>query len=264
MFRVGNHSTKKLVASPRPLTLDTAPLSDPAPATPHMTLTPVSADPDQRSSYNSSNTLSSDDNTAASTRTPHRTPSTPATPVYLSSQDSAPAQPPPSPRTAEPPRARKEKPRMLGRARAPPPSPGSASQMSFAAPPMSPSTSRGPLSPRSIGANATRFIRRVASAPNAKGLFSLKPAGSTTRNGLLSPGDHLPPVPHHGHGEQGAASLETLSSSSSRGHPASRKEGQLAVEGPGKMAFRRTYSSHSIKVRSVRRCASFVCVLGAD
>ncbi|KAI0676875.1 kinase-like domain-containing protein [Trametes maxima] len=131
-------------------------------------------------------------------------------------------------------------------------------------------TRSGPLSPKAIGANASRFIRRVASAPNAKGLFSLssRSNGTTTRNGLLSPGDSMPPMPHSAHdaSEQGTNSLETLSSASSRGAPTrqtrsastnnalktkDRVTNTQTSEGPGKIAFRRTYSSHSIKVRSV-------------
>ncbi|KAJ3521972.1 hypothetical protein NM688_g8943 [Phlebia brevispora] len=132
-----------------------------------------------------------------------------------------------------------------------------------------PASSRsGPLSPKVIGANASRFIRRVASAPNAKGLFSLgskSASGTTTKNGLLAPADVMPTIPHN---EQGADSLETVSSASSRGRPtrqgranstsnvAKKTKDRVTSasahnEGPGKIAFRRTYSSHSIKVKSV-------------
>jgi protein-serine/threonine kinase len=129
--------------------------------------------------------------------------------------------------------------------------------------------SAAPLSPKSVSASATRFIRRVASAPNAKGLFAVgqRSTSAMTKNGLLSPGDGLP-IP----GDHEMTSLETVSSASSNGYRSARparpyransttglttkaKEQISNVnsghEGPGKVAFRRTYSSHSIKVKSV-------------
>ncbi|KAI0370267.1 Pkinase-domain-containing protein [Pilatotrama ljubarskyi] len=123
-------------------------------------------------------------------------------------------------------------------------------------PPTPPTPTRsGPLSPKVIGANASRFIRRVASAPNAKGLFSLgsRTNGTTTKNGLLSPGDTAPPVPHSANdaSEQGTNSLETLSSATNALKTKDRITNTQTSEGPGKIAFRRTYSSHSIKVKSV-------------
>ena len=140
--------------------------------------------------------------------------------------------------------------------------------------------------------SATRFIRRVASAPNTKGLFALGSSRSTsaitvTKNGLLSPG--IPPVPpKQGPQDQGHNSLETSSSGSSNHHTpaqngstgitrpkptransagaglvltsAKSKERMagtnLGHDAPGRVAFRRTYSSHSIKVRSVEVNAS--------
>ena len=139
--------------------------------------------------------------------------------------------------------------------------------------------------------SASRFIRRVASAPNTKGLFALgsrsTSAITVTKNGLLSPG--MPPLP----GQQGASdhehtSLDTSSSGSSIHHTpvqngtmggtrpkptranstgvgivlASAKSKErmtgtnLGHDTPGRAAFRRTYSSHSIKVRSVEVNAS--------
>ncbi|OSC99179.1 Pkinase-domain-containing protein [Trametes coccinea BRFM310] len=129
-------------------------------------------------------------------------------------------------------------------------------------PPTPPTPTRsGPLSPKAIGANASRFIRRVASAPNAKNLFSLgsRSNGATTKNGLLSPGDSVPPMPHSANdaSDKGTTSLETLSSASSRASTNNgfktkdRVTNAQTAEGPGKIAFRRTYSSHSIKVKSV-------------
>ncbi|KAK1236673.1 serine/threonine protein kinase, AGC [Marasmius sp. AFHP31] len=91
-----------------------------------------------------------------------------------------------------------------------------------------PSTSRqNPLSPKSVGASATRFIRRVASAPNAKGLFfkssnhhhhnqphqpnSPLPQ-ATTKNGLLAAPDGMGMPPSIPSSMEGADSLETDSS----------------------------------------------------
>ncbi|EIW82223.1 Pkinase-domain-containing protein [Coniophora puteana RWD-64-598 SS2] len=117
-----------------------------------------------------------------------------------------------------------------------------------------------------MGASATRFIRRVASAPNAKALFSNGSRSATTKNGYLAPDETVPPLPHvpSTSSDHGDNSLETLSSSGSsrergrtkrknkypNGQPQTRITSDSA-EGPGKVAFRRTYSSNSIKVRSV-------------
>ncbi|OBZ77065.1 Serine/threonine-protein kinase nrc-2 [Grifola frondosa] len=270
IFRIGNQSSKKL--STAPLSLDTSSLHSPAtsptfaPLTPGETpvLTSIASADRRRSSYNSSNTLSSDSNRGPPTRMPHRTPSTPA---YFSGTPSADvlSAPPLTENSRSRPKSKSDKQRILGRKA---PQTANSSQLSFVPP--TPTTSRsGPLSPKAIGANASRFIRRVASAPNAKGLFSLNSrsaSGATTRNGLLSPGDTVPPMPLSMHAssrsEQGTNSLETVSSASSRGAP-SRQNGSngyrtkdrvtatQTTEGPGKIAFRRTYSSHSIKVRSV-------------
>ncbi|KAF8558993.1 Pkinase-domain-containing protein [Imleria badia] len=113
-----------------------------------------------------------------------------------------------------------------------------------------------------MGASATRFIRRVASAPNAKHLFlSGSRSAAPTKNGLLAPAEVIPPVPSS-ISEYGDDSLETISSGSSRGRstrherypghgtPKTRITNPTA-DGPGKVAFRRTYSSNSIKIRSV-------------
>ncbi|KAF9045889.1 Pkinase-domain-containing protein [Hymenopellis radicata] len=117
----------------------------------------------------------------------------------------------------------------------------------------------------------SRFIRRVASAPNAKGLFKSSapsPSTPTIRNGLLAPSYPIAnqslPLPHTTSSEQGTDSLETISSVSSRGQgpsssttmvPPSITKTRLSTsnlhDGPGKVAFRRTYSSNSIKVREV-------------
>ncbi|XP_006460178.1 hypothetical protein AGABI2DRAFT_68563 [Agaricus bisporus var. bisporus H97] len=116
-----------------------------------------------------------------------------------------------------------------------------------------------------MSASASRFIRRVASAPNAKGLFSLNARlPATTKNGFLAPGEAIPPVPPlAASSEKGTDSLETLSSSSSKGinsllappptAPALSLQDRSTgmPESPSKAAFRRTYSSNSIKVRQV-------------
>ncbi|KAG2117679.1 Pkinase-domain-containing protein [Suillus cothurnatus] len=117
-----------------------------------------------------------------------------------------------------------------------------------------------------MGASATRFIHRIVSMPNAKHLFSSGGRSSApTKNGLLAPADMVPPVPGapSTSSDHGDDSLETLSSGSSRGrsnqhkwypgnsHLSKTRIVNGAHDGPGKMAFRRTYSSNSIKVRQV-------------
>jgi hypothetical protein len=166
---------------------------------------------------------------------------------------------------------------------------------------------RTPVQRQSSNA-AARFIRRVASAPNAKNLFSLNSSrsmggGLSTRNGLLAAPmeDHHHPVILHSVSASGASSLETSDSSrsskgdalsaappmrSTRTQPLSphtpiyegfgnggrmtrssralslvsvrpkkdksKKTKKSAEEPPQRAPFRRTYSSNSIKVRSVR------------
>ncbi|TCD71313.1 hypothetical protein EIP91_011084 [Steccherinum ochraceum] len=264
-LRIGSGSSKKLV-DVSTLTLDTTipPPSDSAsasltPVTPNSSLTASKLSADQRSSYNSANTLSSDSINGASSRGIPRTPSTPS---YFSSH-------PGDAENNDKAQARKlkaEKQRILGRSAQKPPLTANASQLSFAPNTPGNATRSGPLSPKAIGQNATRFIRRVASAPNAKGLFNLgsRSTSTITKNGLLAPGDNVPPIPSQN--EEGTDSLETVSSSSSRGVPirqgranstASAKtkdrvtSASASAAGPGKVAFRRTYSSHSIKVKSV-------------
>jgi protein-serine/threonine kinase len=135
------------------------------------------------------------------------------------------------------------------------------SQTSFGAP----SSPSRPTVAKGMGV-ATRFLRRVASAPNTKNLFSgssRNSSGVTTKNGLLAPSDPLPPVPPVKCGSSGPKtdSLETMSSGSSRGRsgrplrtlsaaplPKPRLNNNGTIE---KAAFRRTYSSNSIKVRQV-------------
>ncbi|KZT72605.1 Pkinase-domain-containing protein [Daedalea quercina L-15889] len=166
-------------------------------------------------------------------------------------------------------KSKAEKPRLFGRAKAP--LTANPAQSDFPTISHPSSSKSGPLSPKAIGANASRFIRRVASAPNAKGLFLRPGPGANTRNGLLAPGEPPHTVQENGLSDQGTNSLETVSSASSRGLPVrpqphraysttsvnvSKTKGRVtntqnAADGPGRMAFRRTYSSHSIKVKSV-------------
>jgi protein-serine/threonine kinase len=132
-----------------------------------------------------------------------------------------------------------------------------------------PSSGQRPRSSRSMSATASRLIRRVASAPNAKGLFNLgsRQSSVATKNGLLAPGAMTPtmvrrsgiPTSHTKSGE-GTSSIETVSSASSSSRapravstPALPKvsENDLSVRGANRAAFRRTYSSNSIKVKSV-------------
>ncbi|KAJ3485356.1 hypothetical protein NLI96_g5022 [Meripilus lineatus] len=234
---------------------------------PIRTLTPGSImSTDQRSSYNSSNTLSSDSINGANRRLPMRVPSSPS---YFSSipGEVHPVADHEHDKARSKSKSKSDKQRNLGQSHKVPHT-ANASQMSFNQQgPSTPSSRTGPLSPKAISAGASRFIRRVASAPNAKGLFSLgshRSSTISTKNGLLSPGDPLPPIPH---ADQGADSLETVSSSSSRGQPPRQARANSAVstgktkerlptslsapEGPGKVAFRRTYSNHSIKVKQV-------------
>ncbi|PSR73636.1 hypothetical protein PHLCEN_2v10555 [Hermanssonia centrifuga] len=265
-LRLGNQSSKKL-ANGSSLTLDTDSLPSEATLTPLNTnpsLAPTSASGvyvDQRSSYNSSNTLSSDSNSGRPSKNSSlRTPSTPSyTSQHPAEGIDTIKEGEENARTLK---SKHSKQRLLGKSRVP--HTANASQMSFI--PTTPPASRsGPLSPKAFGANASRFIRRVASAPNAKGLFSLgsrSASTTTTKNGLLAPADVLAPIPL----EQRRDSIETVSSGSSRGRPSRQTRAHSTsakktkdrvtnasanVEGPGKIAFRRTYSSHSIKVRSV-------------
>ncbi|THH10249.1 hypothetical protein EW146_g8436 [Bondarzewia mesenterica] len=251
IFRIGNGSSRKLVVNGNgnSLTLDTGFLPSTMPSTPNPSLTPgpiVSMD--QRSSYNSSNTQSSDSN---NDRSHHHHPT--FTPPAYSSQASADA----SHGSQSRQRTKSERQRVLGYAQRP--IPASASQQHFQDGDPASGSPRigGPLSPRTMSASASRFLRRVASAPNAKGLFNIgsRPSSMGGVPTSLSAS------------EVGTTSSETTSSTSSRGRngrafssPGLPKVAEAAssssswsspAQGPGKVAFRRTYSSNSIKVRSV-------------
>lgn len=295
VFRMPNSSSKKLAASASlPLSVDTVSLASSSngrgytPITPTPSLTPASLLSDQRSSYNSSSTQSSDSNGGGA---PSRSSTHPASPTayrtqtdpspftsrtlhpdsHYASSSSATTTIAPAPSSRSRTKSEKQRTALARNPTAPRAKAQTAnpSQASFVLPPI---PHRTPLSPRAMGASASRFIRRVASAPNAKGLFSLSSrasSGAPTRNGLLAPGDVRPP-PLPGSLEKGADSLETISSGSSReqGSRSRRATGNYAtapplspsskpwmssgmLEGPGKIAFRRTYSSNSIKVRQV-------------
>ncbi|KAJ6539183.1 kinase-like domain-containing protein [Mycena capillaripes] len=264
VFRFANSSSRKLPANGPPLSLDTHSLAASTngrgrtPLTPTASLTPASflSSPHRSSSSNSSNTRSSDSNPALGpTRgsqvrmQPRHQQSVDALSVAASSKSRSRPKPEKQPLSRSPSTALFSKPSTAG-----------PSQASFALPPVQSTSRSGPLSPKAMGASATRFIRRVASAPNAKGLFSSSRSSSTTKNGMLAPADPVPPLPNVTTSlEHGTDSLETISSGSSRGRPNQSRGNTLTtarvsngmLEGPGKVAFRRTYSSNSIKVRQV-------------
>ena len=222
--------------------------------TAHVPLTPASTN---RYSYNSSDTHSSDSGTRR-----HQGLSAPMEPRSPSPSPSGTTGTMASSR----PSSKSEKVKRLGRK---PPQTASSSQQSLKG---THSPPRGPLSPRSMSASASRFIRRVASAPNTKNLFSRDMRNSptmhgATKNGLLSPAEIVPPIPGTipSSGEEGH-SLETVSSRSSRGpsrarahttqgKPSAGRDRSVADgvrhDVPGRAAFRRTYSSNSIKVGHV-------------
>lgn len=288
VFRLPNSSKKhRASGNGSILAVDCSPrtVSSPLQTVKHM---PVTSSPslapgsflpiDERSSYNSSNTRSSDSNVGVVPNSPYLVPDSRLFPCQyqphlqqssVSNVEANGVVTPQQPQSRV--RTKSEKQRMMQGC--PPQTPtkpqtATGSQQSFALPQShAASSSRsGPLSPRAMGASATRFIRRVASAPNAKHLFSSGSRSSApTKNGLLAPADMVPPVPGapSTSSDHGDDSLETLSSGSSRGrsnrnerypgnpHLSKTRTVNGAHDGPGKMAFRRTYSSNSIKVRQV-------------
>src|SRR5204862_435747 len=86
-------------------------------------------------------------------------------------------------------------------------------------------------------------------------------SSATTKNGFLAPADTVPPLPPliSSSMEQGQDSLETISSGSSRDRlsrpspPMSAPLSAKSISAVDQIAFRRTYSSNSIKVRQVSR-----------
>ncbi|KAJ7667833.1 AGC/RSK protein kinase [Mycena polygramma] len=248
VFRFANSSSRKLAATGPPLSLDTHSLAVSAngrgrtPLTPTPSLTPASFLSEHRSSSsNSSNTRSSDSNPALA---PARGSQVRMQPRHQQSVDAL------SVAASSKSRSRQKQPlsRSPSTALFSKPSTAGPSQPSFALPPVQSTSRAGPLSPKAMGASATRFIRRVASAPNAKGLFSSSRLSSTTKNGMLAPADPVPPLPNGVSNslEHGTDSLETISSGSSRGRPHQGRGNTLTtprvnngmLEGPGKVAFR--------------------------
>lgn len=279
VFRFPNSSNKKLSIPPSPLLVEEHPLpSFPSHSTlPTPSLAPVSYRSDTRSSYNSSNTQSTDSNTL-SNRQLYATPQTHYSPRYVQQQPSSEHLSTAVPWVRKHTKSERARPSNLrlqqpptASPRPPPhlvtPDPSDATFHELA-PPTTPQRSRTnhPMSPKSVTASASRFIRRVASAPNAKGLFAMG-SRSSTKNGLLAPSDDVPPLPQlvSSSSDQGQdSSLETVSSAaSSRARstrpmhtPSSAPLNSIAVQNglmpvPDKIAFKRTYSSNSIQKRQV-------------
>jgi protein-serine/threonine kinase len=241
------------------LTLDTS-FSSPSPPTPNLILTPASLiPPSQRDSSNSSNN-STDSNNEKTPATPpdHAAPSVLVSPSPDASFDAK--------RRSK---SKSEKHHFMAQERHGPPATTTATVPSSYFPEPHPSSAQRARTSRSMGATASRLIRRVASAPNAKGLFNLGSRQSTmvTKNGLLAPAAVAPAgapkggisTPHPTSGD-GTSSIETVSSASSSNRapravstPALPKvsENEISIGGANKAAFRRTYSSNSIKVKSV-------------
>lgn len=261
MFRIGSQSSRK--CSPNgigsSLTLDTN-FSSQSPPTPNLLLTPASLmPPSQRNSSNSSNN-STDSNNEKVPRTPpdHVAPSVLVSPSPDASFDAK-----------RPSRSKPEKQQLIARERRGPPATATVAVSSCYFPDPSPPSGQRPRSSRSMGATASRLIRRVASAPNAKGLFNLgsRQSSVVTKNGLLAPAVMSPAMTpksgissSHPTSGDGTSSIETVSSASSSNRapravstPTLPKvsENESSVHGVNKAAFRRTYSSNSIKVRSV-------------
>lgn len=129
-------------------------------------------------------------------------------------------------------------------------------------PPDTPQTSKK-IAPENAGSDASgkeelaRKLRRVASAPNAQGLFSRKKRGSNDSRPQTAEENMAVPKINGitAHGNASTSALSTVQNA------AGGDEGLLPVPGiagaitPGKLrnsiAFRRTYSSNSIKVRNV-------------
>ncbi|KAJ3566017.1 hypothetical protein NP233_g7273 [Leucocoprinus birnbaumii] len=281
VFRFPNGSSKKLSSNASSMASDTMPPPVSVPGGALNTsaaipsLTPASFASDQRSSYNSSTTQSTDSSPPNSrsryTSSPHRS-FAPAPPHHNQSAPSTEALSSASALGRTRPHTKSEKQRIaLSKSTGSPRGKGAPghplqSSTSSSIPPSTPSRSRtGIPSPKAMSASASRFIRRVASAPNAKGLFFANSRSSaTTKNGFLAPGEIIPPVPPLApSSEKGTDSLETLSSSSSKGVNALLSPPATAPvlsvkdrpngtnETPGKLAFKRTYSSNSIKIREV-------------
>ena len=261
MFRIGSQSSRKLLSNGirSSITLNTNFTSTSA-STPNQSLTPASfISPSQRDSSNSSNN-STDSNNEKVPATPpdHPSPSVLVSPSPDASFDAKHAS-----------RSKSEKQQLISGRHSPPATTTATVPSSF----FPPSSGQRPRNSRSMSATASRLIRRVASAPNAKGLFNLgsRQSSAATKNGLLTP----PTVPRsgistsHTKSGEGTSSIETVSSASSSSRapravstPALPKvsENDYSARGANRAAFRRTYSSNSIKVKSV----SFFFSVGDD
>lgn len=258
MLRIGSQSSRKLLSNGirSSITLNTN-FTSTSPSTPNQLLTPASLNsPSQRDSSNSSNN-STDSNNEKVPATPpdHASPSVLVSPSPDASFDAKHGS-----------RSKSDKQQLISPERHDPPETTTATVPSSFFPP---SSGRRPRSSRSMSATASRLIRRVASAPNAKGLFNLgsRQSSVATKNGLLAPGAMTPAtVPRsgtstsHTKSGEGTSSIETMSSASSSSRapravstPALPKvsENDLSIHGANRAAFRRTYSSNSIKVKSV-------------
>jgi protein-serine/threonine kinase len=268
VFRLPNSSSKKLNTHNTSLALDTqfdSTTEGIASNTRSLAppLTPNSYVSDHRSSCNSSYSQSTDSNSATTSRTPYSSTSqNNSSPPLPSYQPSIKEVPPPfdsaptKKRHTKPEKPRSASSRSHGQVPRPRVQTSNMSSPFGISKPPSRSKLNTPLSPKSMGASASRFIRRVASAPNAKGLFTLgSRSGSSTKNGMLAPED-APPLPPLVY-KNGADSLETSSSSSSGGRlrpPPSAPVTPIKGRAREPPAFRRTYSSNSIKVRQVSAC----------
>ncbi|KAL4265642.1 non-specific serine/threonine protein kinase [Pleurotus pulmonarius] len=270
---VNLHEHASLMVDTHALPSPTSPNGPHTPKTPNASLTNTSLTPaslfsDQRSSYTSSNTHSSDSNPTAASQNYVRSPKRSHT-TYQHQDASTDVLADAGPLKQRV-RTKSEKQRMaMSRNPSAPrasskPQTANTSQSSFGN--STPHSRPNPLSPKAMGASATKFLRRVASAPNAKGFFtSGSRSASNTKNGYLAPTDPVPPLPPMAVSDcmDHADSMETMSSGSSRGRSSRPPRNTLAPsslkagipnglgDGPGKVAFRRTYSSNSIKVGQV-------------
>ncbi|KAI0003005.1 Pkinase-domain-containing protein [Russula compacta] len=166
-------------------------------------------------------------------------------------------------------RSKSEKQPLMARKRRGPPATATTTAPSSYFPDPPPPSAQRPRTSRSMSATASRLIRRVASAPNAKGLFNLgsRQSSVATKNGLLAPVAMSPAVVpksgiltcHPTYGD-GTSSIESVSSASSSNRapralstPTLPKvsENDPSIRGANRAAFHRTYSSNSIKVKSV-------------
>ncbi|USW57307.1 Putative serine/threonine-protein kinase, active [Septoria linicola] len=132
-----------------------------------------------------------------------------------------------------------------------PPSPPDTPQMSRK---ISPETAQKDANGTSGKEELARKLRRVASAPNAQGLFSKGKGGSDSRPQTAEDSDTPLPKMNGIASHSNASALSMVETVSSNGDllPVPGISGPIT---PGKLrnsiAFRRTYSSNSIKVRNV-------------